>query len=873
MADVRSHRLLVSLVALLTALAATLTLAPTLNPAPARASGGALSDLQLVNPNITLTAQSAPFLFYGTASAKDDSTSVVATFTSGTATYAVNGVSQGPLASGVGSPAALNTGVTEITVTHTGTSNVVTTYTIKVARSFPITGFTVIDADDSTVLYDYPAPFDVNTVIPPLTVGHNVDRIRYRMTYADPAGAPGVTGYQTWIDNAGYCTGGPCASGEWSPPFTLAVGTNTWGPLTYVDTPIGGARTSWFTPITREAAFTSSTLTNLQLTSPSISLTAQSAPFLFYGTASAKDDSTSVVATFTSGTATYAVNGVSQGPLASGVGSPAALNTGVTEITVTHTGTSNVVTTYTIKVARSFPITGFTVIDADDSTVLYDYPAPFDVNTVIPPLTVGHNVDRIRYRMTYADPAGAPGVTGYQTWIDNAGYCTGGPCASGEWSPPFTLAVGTNTWGPLTYVDTPIGGARTSWFTPITRATAFTAIGSITVPPSGNPIPAGTQVTVTPGAVTGNPPPVITYTWEAAPTPNDPFEPVATTLNPVWTPDNTVADQLLRVVATADNGFSTPTSIVSTTFGPIAGVNEAPDVDTVTISGSAVEGQVLTASARVLGYPRPAVSYRWLRATDDTATFSAIPGATASTYTLTADDVDHVVRVEVTADANTQGPATQEESASTARVAAGSSPSPSPSPTPTPSPSPSPEVGEGANPALPGSPESVTATAVGRTLLVAWQPPASGGTSTVSHYDVLLQPSLKRCVTTALTCVMDVKPGRSYRVSVRALNGGGWGPWSDSVAIAVPEPEIALTASTARGRLIVTGTTAHVPAGARLDVIVSRNSARTVKAIVRPIVAADGTFTWSRKWRSPGRTTVRAGYNGSWSPVTIARRL
>ena len=362
-------------------------------------------------------------------------------------------------------------------------------------------------------------------------------------------------------------------------------------------------------------------LSSLTLTNANITLNPQPTPFLFYGTASAKDDTTNVVATFTAGTATYAVNGVSQGSLTSGVGSPAALNTGITEITVTHTDTA--VTTYTIKITRSFPITGFTVIDADDSTALYDYPAPFDVNTVIPPITVGHNVDRIRYRMTYADPTGAPGVTGYQTWIDNAGFCPG-TCASGEWSPTFTLAVGSNTWGPVTQVTTTIDTPRTSWFTVITRATAFTAIGSITVPPSGSPIPAGTQVTVTPGSVTGNPPPVITYTWEAAPTPTDPFEPVATTVNPAWTPDNTVADQLLRVVATADNGFSTPTSITSTTFGPISGVNEAPGVNTVTISGSAVEGQTLTASARVLGYPRPTVTYQWLRATDDTATFSAI---------------------------------------------------------------------------------------------------------------------------------------------------------------------------------------------------------------------------------------------------------
>ena len=112
MIDARSPRWFITLLAVATALAATLTFAQA--PSPAQATGGALSSLTLTNANITLTPQPAPFLFYGTASAKDDTTQVVATFTSGSATYAVNGVNQGSLTSGVGSPAALNTGITEM---------------------------------------------------------------------------------------------------------------------------------------------------------------------------------------------------------------------------------------------------------------------------------------------------------------------------------------------------------------------------------------------------------------------------------------------------------------------------------------------------------------------------------------------------------------------------------------------------------------------------------------------------------------------------------------------------------------------------------------------------------------------------------------
>jgi hypothetical protein len=602
-------------------------------------------------------------------------------------------------------------------------------------------------------------------------------------------------------------------------------------------------------------------LSDLELTGPSISLTAQPTPFLFHGTASAKDDSTNVVATFSSGTATYAVNGVSQGTLTSGVGSPATLNTGVTEITVTHTSTGSIVTVYTIKVARSFPITGFSVIDADDSTVLYNYPAPFDDDTVIPPITVGHNVDRIRYLMTYANPTGSPGMTGYQTWIHNGGYCPSS-CASGEWSPPFTLSVGSNSWGPLTQVSTTIGTANTIWFTNITRATAFTAIGSLSVPPPATPIPAGTPITVSPGGVTGNPPPVITYTWEAAPTASDPFQPVATTVTPVWTPDNTVADHVLRVVATADNGYSTPTSITSTIFGPIAGVPEGPRVATVTISGTADEGQTLTATSRVLGYPRPAVSYRWLRATDDTAGFSAISGATGSTYALTAADVNHVLRVEVTASANAHGPADQAQSISTARVTGGSNSSPGPNP---------PGPGGGDNGVTgPGAPESVAVNVDGRKLLVSWRPPSYLGNSTVSHYDVLLQPTMARCLTTSLTCVMDVRPGRTYQVSVRALSGGGWGLWAD-VTVAVPR--LAFAATMSKGRLWVMGTSVNIPEGVRLNVRITRHPAGNPRVVSGPLITTGGNFQWSRKLRGTGLVSITLGYDSTWSRTRPIRPI
>src|SRR4029077_10630712 len=96
---------------------------------------------------------------------------------------------------------------------------------------------------------------------------------------------------------------------------------------------------------------------------------------------------------------------------------------------------------------------------------------------------------------------------------------------------------------------------------------------------------------------------------------------------------------------------STVTAVVQP--APVAPANSTPP----SISGSAVEGQVLTASAGIWsGQPAPTFAYQWLRCHGSGNACSPIGGQTASTYTLVTADVGSTIAVAVTA-TNTAGSA------------------------------------------------------------------------------------------------------------------------------------------------------------------------------------------------------------------------
>ncbi|CAB4573519.1 unannotated protein [freshwater metagenome] len=90
-----------------------------------------------------------------------------------------------------------------------------------------------------------------------------------------------------------------------------------------------------------------------------------------------------------------------------------------------------------------------------------------------------------------------------------------------------------------------------------------------------------------------------------------------------------------------------------------------------TVSGITTFNQILTSTTGTWNNIPSAYSYQWLRAATSDGTYSAISGATSSTYKLTSSDVGQFIRVAVTA--SNVGGSTTDTSVATAAIAAATS--------------------------------------------------------------------------------------------------------------------------------------------------------------------------------------------------------
>lgn len=627
-------------------------------------SSSTISALSLTDANVSLSDGTAPYSFTGTAPSGSTATHLTATFSTGTASYSVDGGSSVALTSGVASGSIpLNDGLTTITVTHVGTTT--TTYTIYVKKVRPLTdieveGATLSPAFDPAVFsYTVTVPYTSTTARIRANWDTTLDANVTGLSYCIDTGATGVT--QTPLD--------------WATLTSLSVGGNYRNLIVVTTTPQGvaggctsGTPQRYTVNVIREDALSASTISALSLTDTNVSLSNGSVPYSYTGTAQTGSTQTHVNATFTTGTASYSVDGAASIDLTSATPSAAIpLNDGLTTITVTHVGSTT--TTYTIYVTKVRQLTG---IEVEGATLdpAFD-PDVYSYSAVLPNATES---TRVRARWDTTTDANA---TGFNYCIDTG--ATGVDATTpDEWATIPSLSVGANYRNLLLQTNTPQGwvGGCTSGFPQrytviITRASAFSTIGGVSTnaPAVETPIDAGTTITATPSGVTGTPTPTVTYDWEAADAPTDPFVVVATTTEPTWTPDNTVAGKYLRVTAEAKNGVSIDASTTSSVFGPIAGVAEAPSISSVTVSGTARVGSSLTASVSASGYPVPTLAYSWESAATAGGSYSVISGATASSYTPTSGDVGRYLRVSVTA-SNTSGADATATSSATSVVTA-----------------------------------------------------------------------------------------------------------------------------------------------------------------------------------------------------------
>ena len=154
----------------------------------------------------------------------------------------------------------------------------------------------------------------------------------------------------------------------------------------------------------------------------------------------------------------------------------------------------------------------------------------------------------------------------------------------------------------------------------------------------------------------------------------------------------------------------------------------------------------------------------------------------------------------------------------------------------------------------PGAPTDVKAAAGSGEATVSWTAPTYIGSYPITDYEVTSSPGSHTCLVKApaSTCtVTGLANGTSYTFTVRALNGAGWGVYSEPSNAVIPaSPSILITGSRDANddRYVkARGTTTDL-AGKQVVPYVRfpGQSSATAGTGVRT-VSADGTFTWQRK--------------------------
>jgi hypothetical protein len=172
-----------------------------------------------------------------------------------------------------------------------------------------------------------------------------------------------------------------------------------------------------------------------------------------------------------------------------------------------------------------------------------------------------------------------------------------------------------------------------------------------TVPPVVNGVPRdGETLSLTPGTWTGATSPA-TYQWQQCDPVSGGCSDIPGQTGLTVTLDSSEVGQQIQVVEMESNAVGS-SSAVSNQTAPVAALNGGPvNVTAPTISGSAVQGQSLTADPGTWDDQGAAMSftYQWSRCDVDGQNCSTIDGATAQTYLLGSADVGSTIYVTVTA--------------------------------------------------------------------------------------------------------------------------------------------------------------------------------------------------------------------------------
>jgi hypothetical protein len=174
-------------------------------------------------------------------------------------------------------------------------------------------------------------------------------------------------------------------------------------------------------------------------------------------------------------------------------------------------------------------------------------------------------------------------------------------------------------------------------------AIPITAIGPITgTPQVGSVLTAGA---ITPSGAT------VTYQWEYSTTSGGTYTAISGATSSTYTLAATYVNDYIKVAATGSGGYTG--TVTSAAVGP---VTAQPLTAIGAISGTPVVGSVLTAGA--ITPSGATVTYQWKYSTTSGGTYTAISGATSSTYTVASTYAKDYIEVAATGSGSYSGTVT-----------------------------------------------------------------------------------------------------------------------------------------------------------------------------------------------------------------------
>jgi hypothetical protein len=319
---------------------------------------------------------------------------------------------------------------------------------------------------------------------------------------------------------------------------------------------------------------------------------------------------------------------------------------------------------------------GSTSADSLASAVVTSVVPPVPTNLAMPAVS-GNTMQGEVLSTTSGAWTGAPTSYAYQ-WRDcnSSGHsCTN---IGGATAPDYKLTTGDVNHRMRVMVTATNAGGSSSMSSPATEAVAelpTPAPTNTVLPAIGGTATEGQTLTATAGTWTGSPTSLV-YQWQDCEVSGEGCVDIGGASSASYTLAASDVEHTVRVVVTATNsGGSTAAASVVTAIvvadpppppppPPSAPTNTALPV----ISGTATEGQTLTATAGTWTGSPTSLAYQWQDCNGSGASCSNIAGATNSTHKLAASDIEHTIRVVVTA--TNSGGSTAATSAATGSVAA-----------------------------------------------------------------------------------------------------------------------------------------------------------------------------------------------------------